>query len=310
LAARVVGEFCRALVDPIAIPGLAAGLIEPGAGLASCVRRAAELRRLAHRELTNLVPPEEAAATGAAVDAVLDQALETAAGRLAGALEQAAFLDPLTGLPNRRALDVDLDRAVANAGRAGAALTVVMVDLDGLKARNDTAGHAAGDAALRHLGQTVQAHLRRGDSAYRIGGDEFVLLLPALVAEAAGAVIERVRASGPPPFSWGAATFPADGASPAALLRVADARLYQKRGARRAAAGVALAAAARRPHPRSGGWARLVGVGLQVMTLALPAGAVALLVSSRRPPSHAPVAATSPSRVTPTAPARGPGRSG
>lgn len=290
--AGVMSALVRALEDPAAIDDLAIRLVAAEPGLAACVRRAGELRRLAHRELAAAVPADVAAATGAAVDQVLDRALEVAAAQLTGALEEAALLDPLTGLANRRALDVDLERALANAGRAGAAVGVVMVDLDGLKARNDTEGHAAGDAALRRLGHTLQSRLRRGDSAYRIGGDEFVLLLPG-GAGAVDRIIERVRADGPPAFSWGAARFPDDGATPATLLHAADARLYAGRSARRvgiAAPVVAtpvaapVAEAIRARPARAWSWGRLVGVGLLIATVAVPGAAIALLASSGRPP--------------------------
>jgi diguanylate cyclase (GGDEF)-like protein len=282
---ELVAALVRALEDPAAAEQVPIELASGAPSVAGCVRRVGDLRRAVLQVLAVAVPAAAAAAAAAAVDQVLDQALEAATDLLAGALEQAAFLDPLTGLPNRRALSLDLDRALANAGRAGATVGVVMIDLDGLKARNDTEGHAAGDAALRQLGQTLQSKLRRGDSAYRIGGDEFVLLLPSGADGATTRIIERVRAAGAPTFSWGAAHYPADGATPAALLQVADARLYEGRGSRRGLAPVAA------PKPlgpgvsrSSVGWRRAVGIALRIATIAVPGAAVALLASSGRSP--------------------------
>jgi diguanylate cyclase (GGDEF)-like protein len=97
-------------------------------------------------------------------------------------------------------------------------------------------GHASGDARLRALGTALDAGLRIGDSAYRIGGDEFVILLPELDQEEVVGVAERMRSAGAPPFSWGAASFPEDGAEPTDLLAAADARLYAERRRRRGSA--------------------------------------------------------------------------
>jgi diguanylate cyclase (GGDEF)-like protein len=90
-----------------------------------------------------------------------------------------ALIDGLTGLGNHRAFQEALDVAIAAARDDGAALAVVMLDVDDLKKTNDRRGHAAGDEMLRAVAQILRANLRRGDSAFRIGGDEFALLLPA-----------------------------------------------------------------------------------------------------------------------------------
>jgi diguanylate cyclase (GGDEF)-like protein len=103
------------------------------------------------------------------------------------AAEARAVTDALTGLPNRRALD----RAMAQAGDRPAAL--LMVDADHFKALNDTWGHAAGDAALKHLGRIFLRSLRDGDLASRIGGEEFALWLDGAGLPTALEVAERVR---------------------------------------------------------------------------------------------------------------------
>jgi diguanylate cyclase (GGDEF)-like protein len=103
--------------------------------------------------------------------------------------EERAATDPLTGLPNRTALD----QAMANAPSGPCA--VLYVDLDHFKAINDRLGHPAGDEALRHIAGVLRAALREGDVPARTGGEEFVLWLPNTTKSAALEVAERVRRS-------------------------------------------------------------------------------------------------------------------
>ncbi|HUR49656.1 MAG TPA: GGDEF domain-containing protein [Acidimicrobiales bacterium] len=144
------------------------------------------------------------------------------------ALRRAALVDPLTGLWNRRGLEDDLVQRLAVATRGGRTVTVVVGDLDGLKAINDQLGHAAGDEALRALAAALGVALRTTDTAYRIGGDEFVLLLPDTEADEVEVVMARVSAEAPA-FSWGAASFPSDGIDGAALIELADQRMLEGR---------------------------------------------------------------------------------
>jgi diguanylate cyclase (GGDEF)-like protein len=106
---------------------------------------------------------------------------------------QARF-DPLTGLPNRRACDERGALELARLERLGGALSVAFLDFDGLKQVNDNRGHAAGDAALVHLATSSQKLLRPTDMLARIGGDEFVLLLPHTDYDEATTVIRRIQA--------------------------------------------------------------------------------------------------------------------
>ncbi len=94
--------------------------------------------------------------------------------RLQEELADLALRDPLTGLANRRLLEILLDTALARAERSGAPLLVSLVDLDDFKRVNDEHGHAAGDAVLRQVGQRLSATVRGADVVARLGGDEFV----------------------------------------------------------------------------------------------------------------------------------------
>ncbi|WP_420883011.1 diguanylate cyclase [Thermus tengchongensis] len=104
-----------------------------------------------------------------------------------------ALTDPLTGLLNRRGLEVELPKLLALARRYGAPVSVVMLDIDRFKRVNDTYGHPVGDEVLRLLGRILQASVRREDLAVRYGGEEFLLLLYGANREAAKEVVERIR---------------------------------------------------------------------------------------------------------------------
>jgi diguanylate cyclase (GGDEF)-like protein len=136
--------------------------------------------------------------------------------------------DPLTRLQNRRAFVERLDGEVGRAVRYGRTFGLVLCDLDGFKELNDRQGHLAGDAALVEFGRTVQAALRRGDEAFRIGGDEFALLLAEATEDDAREVIGRIvlhlegiRAS------FGVASCPDQARDPQTLFRLADDALYE-----------------------------------------------------------------------------------
>jgi diguanylate cyclase (GGDEF)-like protein len=109
-------------------------------------------------------------------------------------LRALAERDPLTGLPNRRALSAAIGTQLAQLARYGGALAVLMVDLDRFKSINDTAGHDVGDAAIRATADALRDRLRDHDTVARLGGDEFVLVLPHTDTNAACGVADGLVA--------------------------------------------------------------------------------------------------------------------
>jgi len=110
-------------------------------------------------------------------------------------LEQLAHLDGLTSLPNRRKLEMTMQDEWERALRLKQPLSMLILDVDHFKRFNDTYGHASGDEVLRAVGRTMQTLLRPSDLAARLGGEEFVLLLPETDMEGAKGVAERLRHS-------------------------------------------------------------------------------------------------------------------
>jgi diguanylate cyclase (GGDEF)-like protein len=152
-------------------------------------------------------------------------------------LRRLADHDPLTRLLNRRAFVERLETEVERATRYGRELALVLCDLDGFKSVNDTLGHPAGDEALKMFAAAARQSLRKADNAFRIGGDEFALLLAEATDEDARMVIERVaeRLEGTR-ASFGIASCPADATDAQALFRLADNALYE---AKRTGSGIA-----------------------------------------------------------------------
>ncbi|MEO7296387.1 MAG: GGDEF domain-containing protein, partial [Candidatus Limnocylindria bacterium] len=157
---------------------------------------------------------------------------------MARALEQART-DPLTGLFNRTQLFATLEQEVSRTRRSDRGFCLLMIDLDGLKAINDEAGHLRGDQVLRALGSVIRSSIRTVDSAYRYGGDEFVVLLPETDIVGAFVVAEKIRGgaeevgmamSGTEPVtsvSIGLVSHPEDGLSAEELMSAADRAMYQ-----------------------------------------------------------------------------------
>jgi len=152
-----------------------------------------------------------------------------------------AHVDELTGLPNRRAFNLQLEEAWARAITEGTRVALVILDADLFKQYNDHAGHLGGDACLRSIGQVVaNVVTAAGGTAARIGGEEFAVVLPGASEEHAGEVAEQIRrgvtdlALDHPASPWGVQTVslgiavrvPEDGQEPIELMRLADMALY------------------------------------------------------------------------------------
>jgi diguanylate cyclase (GGDEF)-like protein len=169
---------------------------------------------------------------------------QAAAAVIASArLQEVRFLadhDPLTRLLNRRAFVERLDGEVARAARYGHTFALVLCDLDGFKELNDRFGHPAGDEALQQFARTLQAGLRKGDDAFRIGGDEFALVLAEASDDDAREVVRRIASeAGPAKASFGVASCPQRSHDSQTLFRLADDALYE---AKRTGAGLKFAA--------------------------------------------------------------------
>jgi diguanylate cyclase (GGDEF)-like protein len=118
--------------------------------------------------------------------------LGRAYNQLRSELASMVLADPLTACLNRRGLDQVLNQAVSSASRYGGEVALLAIDIDYFKTINDTFGHLAGDAVLRELAELLAQSSRGGDVVARVGGEEFVVLLPGADIETAGVVAERV----------------------------------------------------------------------------------------------------------------------
>ena len=151
-------------------------------------------------------------------------------------LEAAARTDFLTGLGNRRAFDEALDAAINSSRRHLYSVSVLSLDLDGLKSINDQGGHAEGDRYLTGFARAMRSGLRREDTLFRVGGDEFMAILPHTSPEDTREVLLRVRGAvlevrghgfDRADVSAGIAAYPVEADSLDELVRLSDERLYQ-----------------------------------------------------------------------------------
>ncbi|MGH7519762.1 MAG: GGDEF domain-containing protein, partial [Gemmatimonadales bacterium] len=180
---------------------------------------------------------------------VTDLGPRIAAARAVHDAERRAVVDPLTGLRNRRELERALNASGGGGGEGGQGsrglATLIYVDLDHFKKLNDTLGHPAGDAALKHVARLLEAAVRDGDLVARIGGEEFAVWLPRTGLREGLEVAERIRRSvAEKPLSWsgsvyaltascGIASCPELVGSVLNLPAAADAALYRaKQGGR------------------------------------------------------------------------------
>jgi len=154
-------------------------------------------------------------------------------------IKQMAYHDDLTGLPNRRLFNDRLNVALAHAHRNQQKLAVMLLDLDHFKDVNDTLGHSVGDQLLRDAGKRLTSHLRKGDTAARMGGDEFMLLLPEIAGgEDPARIAQKILEAFRKPFvleghelhittSIGIAVYPEDGEDADTLMKDADIAMYR-----------------------------------------------------------------------------------
>jgi diguanylate cyclase (GGDEF)-like protein len=169
-------------------------------------------------------------------------------------VERLAGTDELTGLANRRAFNESLRRELSRTGRGKAPLSLLLFDVDGLKAINDNLGHRGGDAALQTVASCLRHGTRAGDFAARIGGDEFAVILPATEPEAAQVIGERIRAmvgrlgcaGRPLGVSLGSAISRGGEPDATALISAADLALYRDKAARKAERAAQVGRAIRR----------------------------------------------------------------
>ncbi len=159
--------------------------------------------------------------------------------RLQDRINQFAYFDELTGLPNRNTLNRHFDQAIAVHRRDRRAFAVLFLDLDRFKVVNDSLGHAVGDVLLRQVADRLRRHLREGDTVARLGGDEFVFLIgsfdsPDALAHLAQRLVDQISE----PYrledkdyhvtvSIGISMFPDDGEDPVSLMQTADAAMYR-----------------------------------------------------------------------------------
>ncbi len=155
-------------------------------------------------------------------------------------LQRTSLIDPLTGLFNRSQIYTTLEQEVRRTRRSARGFCLLMIDLDGLKVVNDTLGHHRGDEVLRALGTVIRRSIRTVDTAYRYGGDEFLVLLPETDIAGAFVVAEKIRsgaeelgdalAGGPgteTSVSIGLVSHPEDGLAADELVIAADRAMYE-----------------------------------------------------------------------------------
>ena len=153
-------------------------------------------------------------------------------------MQNLAHYDPLTGLPNRTLLSDRLQQAITAAKREKSHMALMFIDLDKFKPVNDTLGHHIGDLLLKEVATRMLNCMRESDTAARIGGDEFIVLLPLIEAEIDTlAVAEKIREAICQPFkiaehtlnistSIGVAVYPEHGIDEKTLLKNADTAMY------------------------------------------------------------------------------------
>jgi len=155
--------------------------------------------------------------------------------------QELAFRDPLTGLRNRRSFEERLEEECARVRRGrGYRFAVVVVDVDDFKAINDTLGHATGDRVLQAVAKLLRSSVREVDLCFRIGGDEFAVILPDTDDDGAQVVLQRLREGADPAImpvpvglSLGAAGCPPQNPDIASVVAAADRAMYADKARRK-----------------------------------------------------------------------------
>lgn len=160
--------------------------------------------------------------------------------------ETRALTDPMTSLPNARSLQIHFEKEAGRAGRGGGTFQLLMLDLDGFKAINDTFGHKVGDALLREVGKVMRGQLRDYDFLARYAGDEFVAIVPNTDQEGIRELCQRMETAvadfalpvGNGKFarvgvSLGAACFPHHGDTLYHIVIAADKAMYMSKALRK-----------------------------------------------------------------------------
>jgi diguanylate cyclase (GGDEF)-like protein len=154
-------------------------------------------------------------------------------------LDEQARTDPLTGLLNRRGFELEVEAELERAERYGRPFALLSADINGFKLLNDARGHVAGDAALQRVAHVLRAAKRAADHIARVGGDEFMVLVPESSGADARALVARLERAIDQAFSdeplgltvsFGVADFPDDGGNLDELYRASDQALYRAKG--------------------------------------------------------------------------------
>ncbi len=161
--------------------------------------------------------------------------------------ETRALTDPMTGLPNARSLQIQFEKEMARAERTGSSLQVLMLDLDGFKAVNDTFGHKVGDKVLKGVSKAMSEQLREYDFLARYAGDEFVAIIPETTAKEVEDLCQRLEKAvmgfklqisedkyARVGVSLGAASYPQAGETFDQVVIAADKAMYEVKAARKA----------------------------------------------------------------------------
>ena len=163
--------------------------------------------------------------------------------------ETRAFTDPMTNLPNARSFQIHFEKEAGRASRNGSSFQLLMLDLDGFKAVNDTFGHKVGDTMLREISKVMRGQLRDYDFLARYAGDEFVAIIPETDSEEIGEFCQRIEKAvsefalpindeefARVGVSLGAAGFPKNGETLDQILIAADKAMYSVKTFRKKAA--------------------------------------------------------------------------